>query len=88
MLTDGQQPPSAHRRVGTLDTYQLGLTQHRGVLHQPRGGVAEHHRAGRRHRLHPLGHPDLLTDGGVAQRIRTDLTGDHLARIQPYPQPQ
>ena len=37
-------------------------------LDQPRGGHAEHHRTGRSHRLHPLRHTDLLTDGGVPER--------------------
>jgi short-subunit dehydrogenase involved in D-alanine esterification of teichoic acids len=43
---------------------------------------------GRRDRLHPLRHPHLLTDGGVTERPRTDLTGDHLTRVKSHPQPQ
>jgi hypothetical protein len=35
-----------------------------------------------------LSHPHLLTDGGVTQRPRTDLTGDHLTGVQANPQPQ
>ena len=74
-----------HRFVGTLDANQLGLAQSRRALDQPRGGRAEHHPARRGHRFHPLRHPDLLTDGGVTQRARTDLTGNHLDRSSAPP---
>jgi hypothetical protein len=50
------------------------------------GGLAEHHRTRRGDRLHPLRQPDLLADRGVTQDARTDLTGNHLARIQAHPQ--
>ena len=83
-----QQPPGRHRFVGTLDAHQLRFAEHRGALDQPRGGLAEHHPTRRCHRLHPLRHPDLLTDGGVTQSARTDLTGDHLTGIQAHPQLQ
>jgi hypothetical protein len=43
---------------------------------------------GRSDRLHPLGHPHLLTDRGVTRRPGPDLTGDHLARVQADPQLQ
>jgi hypothetical protein len=33
-----------------------------------------------------LSHPDLLTDSGVAERPRTDFTGDHLTGIKSHPQ--
>jgi hypothetical protein len=35
-----------------------------------------------------LGHSDLLVNSGVSERARTDLTGDHLTRVQTDPQPQ
>ena len=37
-------------------------------------------------RLHPLRHPDLRTNGGVTERPRTDLTGDHLTGVKSHPQ--
>jgi hypothetical protein len=40
------------------------------------------------YRFHPLCHPDLLTNGGVSERPRTDLTGDHLTGVQAHAQPE
>ena len=85
---DPHQPAHAHRFVGTLDVHPLRFGQHGGVLDEPRGRLRQHHPAGRRHRFHPLREPDLLADRGIPQRPRTDLTGDHPARIQANPQPQ
>jgi hypothetical protein len=34
-----------------------------------------------------LRHPHLFTDGGVTERPRTDLAGNHLTGIQAHPQP-
>ena len=79
---------AAHRFVGTLDPNQLRLTESRCALNQSRGGRAEHHPARRSDRFHPLRHPDLLTDRGVTERARTDLTGDHLTGVQAHPQLQ
>ena len=79
---------AAHRFIGTLDLNQLRLTESRCAINQSRGGRAEHHPTGGCHRLHPLSHPDLLTDGGVTESARTDLTGDHLTGVQADPQPQ
>ena len=76
------------RLVGTLDLNRLGLTQGRCAINQSGGGRAEHHPTRRGDRLHPLRHPDLLTDSGVTERPRTDLTGDHLTGVQAHPQPQ
>ena len=42
----------------------------------------------RRHRVHPLGDTELLTDGGVTQRPRPDFTGDHLTGVQSQAQLQ
>ncbi len=39
-------------------------------------------------RFHPLRHADLLTNGGVTERPRTDLTGDHLTGVKSHPQLQ
>ena len=84
-----QQATRGHRSIDTLDVHQLRFTQYRAVLlDQVRGGLAEHHPTRRGDRLHPLRHPDLLTDRGVTQRARTDLTGDHLTGIQSDPQLQ
>ena len=83
-----QQPPGGHRLVGTLDLDHLRFAESRSAINQSRGGRAEHHPARRSDRLHPLSHPDLLTDGGVTERPRTDLTGDHLTGVQAHPQPQ
>ena len=58
------------------------------MFNQSRGGVAEHHPTRRSDRFHPLCHPDLLTDGGVTERPRTDFTGDHLTGIEADPQLQ
>ncbi len=85
VVTAIQAGDGGYRIVGALDAHHFRFAQHGGVLDQPGGGLAEHHAARRRHRLHPLRHPDLLADGGVAQRARADLTGDHLAGIQSRP---
>ena len=83
-----QQPLGRDRLIGTLDVHHLRLAESRCAINQSRGGRAEHHPARRRHRLHPLSHPHLLTDSGVTERPRTDLTGDHLTRVKAHPQPQ
>ena len=83
-----QQPTGGHRHVGTLDLDQLSVAECCGATNKSRSGRAEHHTTGRGHRLHPLGHTDLLTDGGVTQCTRADLTGDHLTGVQPHPQLQ
>ena len=86
--SDAQQRLGRDGLVGTLDLNQLRLTEGGCAFNQSRGGRAEHHPTRRRDRLHPLSHPHLLTDGGVTQSPRTDLTGDHLTRVQADPQPQ
>ena len=58
---------AAHRLVGTLDANHLRLAESRCAINQSRGGRAEHHPTRRSDRLHPLRHPDLLTDGGVTE---------------------
>ena len=74
-----------HRFRAAFDVHQLAFTQHRGSSDQSRGGLAEHHSTWRSDRFHPLGHADLITDGGVTERARTDFTGDDLTRIQAHP---
>jgi hypothetical protein len=64
----------------------LGLAESRSALDKSRRGLTEHHLTRRSDRLHPLRHADLLTDGGVTERSRTDLTGDHLAGVKSYAQ--
>ena len=88
LFADAQQAVGAHRLVGTLDLNQLRLSRGRCAINQSRGGRAEHHPTRRGDRLHPLRHPDLLTDSGVTESARTDLTGDHLTGVQAHPQPQ
>ena len=80
-----QQPMGRDRLIGTLDLNQLRLAESRCAINQSRGGRAEHHPTRRSDRLHPLRHPHLLTDGGVTERPRTDLTGDHLTGVQARP---
>ena len=83
-----QQPTGRDRFIGTLDLNQLRLAESRCALNQSRGGRAEHHPTRRSDRLHPLRHPHLLTNSGVTQSARTDLTGDHLTGVQAHPQLQ
>ena len=80
-----QQPACEHWIGCSLDPHHLRLTETRGVLHQSRGGLAEHHPARRGRRLHPLGHPDLLADDGVIHYVRTYFAGNHFSRIQADP---
>src|ERR1700753_3300243 len=63
-----QQPLGSHGLDGTFDLNKLSLTESHGAINQPRCRWAQHHPAVRRHRLHPLGYADLLTDSGVAER--------------------
>ena len=83
-----QKQVGGHRLVGTLNADHLRLAQGHCAINQPGGGCAEHHPTRRGDRLHPLRHPDLLTDSGVTERPRTDLPGDHLTGVQAHPQPQ
>ena len=87
-VSHAQQPMGGHWLVGTLDPNQLRLAESRCAINQSRGGGAEHHPARRSDRLHALSHSDLLTERGVTQSARTDLTGDHLTGVQAHPQPQ
>ena len=78
-----QQATRRHPSIDTLDVHRLVFTQHRAfLLDQVRGGLAEHHPTRRGDRLHPLRHAHLLTDRGVTESTRTDLTGDHLTGIE------
>jgi hypothetical protein len=89
MLFAHAQHATGHDRfIGTLDLNQLGLAKSRCAINQPRGGRAKHHPTRRSDRFHPLCHPDLLTNGGVSERPRTDLTGDHLTGVQAHAQPE
>ena len=74
--------------IRVFDADTLNCTQSRHPLDQPRRGRAEHHATRRCPRLHPLGHTDLLTNGGVTERPRTDFTGDHLTGVKSHPQLQ
>ena len=88
LISDVQQPMGRDGLIGTLDLNQLRLTEGRCAVNQSRCGLAEHHPTGGRDRLHPLSHPHLLTDGGVTERARTDLTRNHLTGVQAHPQLQ
>src|ERR1700761_6299223 len=83
-----QQRSGPPRLIGTFDVDQLNIPEYHGPLDQPRSGFAEHHSIRRRHRLHPLGHPDLFTDGGVTRSARADLAGNHLTGVDADPQAQ
>ena len=74
---DAHQPLGRDGLIGTLDLNQFNLAQSRYTINESRGRCAQHHPAGS-DRLHPLSHSHLLTDGGVTERPRTDLTGNHL----------
>ena len=86
MFAGGQQPPGPRRRVATLYLNEFEVSEDSGVLYQAGRRLAQHHAAGRRGGLHPLGQPDLLTDGCVTRFARTDFSGDDLARVQADPQ--
>ena len=88
MLGDTQQPSRRHRPFGALDRDRLRFAEHDDVFDKPRGGLAEHHSAWRRRRLHPLRHADLLTDRRVGACTRTDFPGDHFPRVQTDPKQQ
>ena len=62
-----QQPTRVYGFIDVLDVNEFGVAQHGHVLDQPRGRLAEHHSARWRDGLHPLGHADLLADGGVTR---------------------
>ena len=81
-----QQTTRGHGLHSPFDAHHLGLAQHRGMLHQPCGRLAQHHTAGRGNRFHPLRQSNVLTDCGVTRGTRTDFTGDDLSRIQADPQ--
>ena len=83
-----QQPTGGHRRVGTLDLNQLRFAESRSAINESRCRRAEHHPTGPGHRFHPLREAHLLANCGVAERSRTDFTGDHLTGVQSHPQPQ
>lgn len=87
-LPDRQQSTHRNRFVSPFAVYPLGFTEDREVFDQPGGRFGEHDPARRGHRLHAPCHPDLLADRGQPERARTDLTGDHPARIQARPRQQ
>src|SRR5262245_48639590 len=90
-------PPTAEAMTGTTEAHAIttiirsrwsstnGMapSQTRSV-----GGLAEHHPARRRHRLHPLGHSDLFADRSVSTCARTNFACDHLTRVQAHAQSQ
>ena len=87
-LAHPHQPTGRHGLVGTFDAEHLWLGESRRALDKSRRGRAEHHPTRRCHRLHPLRHADLLTDGGITERSRTDFTGDHLTGVKSHAQLQ
>jgi hypothetical protein len=76
-----QQLPGGHGFISALDVDQLRFPERHHALDHPSGGGTEHHPTRGSDRLHPLSHPHLLTDSGITERPRTDLTGDHLAGV-------
>jgi len=79
LVGQAKKTTGQYRNIAALEVHLLGIAQQGGVLNESGGGFAEHHPTRGCRRLHPLRHPDLLTDCGVAERSRTDLTRDHLA---------
>jgi hypothetical protein len=71
---------------GSTRRWEADAEAMRCAFNQSRGGRAEHHPTRRSDRLHPLGHPDLLTDCRVTQSTRTYFTGYHLTGVQPHTQ--
>lgn len=88
LINHAEQLPRRHRSLDTLDVHQLRLAQHGGALDQSGGGLTEHHRLRRGHRLHPLRQPDLLTNRGVTQRARSDFARHDLPGIEAHPKLQ
>ena len=88
LFTYAQQQVGLHWFVGALDLNHLRLTESHCAINQSRRRRTEYHPTRRSDRFHPLSHPDLIADSGVTERARTDFTGDHLARVQTYPQLQ
>ena len=85
-LRHAQQPLGADWLIDAFDADKLNFSESRRALDQPRRGRAEQHATRRCHRFHPLSHPHLLTNGGVTERPRTDLTGDHLTGVKSHAQ--
>ena len=78
LIAHAQQAAGGHWFFGALDPNRLRLAENCCAFNQACGGRAEHHTARRSDRLHPLSHPHLLANSGVAQRSRADLASDHL----------
>jgi hypothetical protein len=87
-LGGGQEPTRGHWSDSTLDRHLLKFTQLSYPLDKPRRRLAEHHPTGRCDGFHSLRHPYLLADRRVTAWTGTHFASDHLARVQPYPQPQ
>jgi hypothetical protein len=60
--------------LGTLGADQLRFTQICTITNRSCNRRTEHHRTRRSDRFHPMCHPVLLTNGGVTQGTRTELT--------------
>ena len=86
MFRHANQPVRGHGFACTLDAHHLRLTESRCAISQSRRGCAQHYAARRCDRVHALGHPDLLTNRGGTEGPRPNLTGNHLAGIEPYTQ--
>ena len=80
-----QQAMGEHRLVGTLNGHSFVWPQSACALNQSCGGVLSLPPQRGRHRLHPLRHPHLFTNGGVTS---PDLASDHLTQVQPDTQLQ
>jgi len=76
--------PSKARLFNSRAASNTGVS----AINKSRCRRAEHHPTRWCHRFHPLGHPDLFTDGGVTRCTRTDFTGDHLTGVKSHPQLQ
>ena len=82
---DTLEPSSRYRFGDALDRHPLDGAEQRRVLDQSRGRCGAQNPARVCGRLHPLGHPDGMPDGGVPAWPETDLACDHLTGVHADP---
>jgi hypothetical protein len=84
----GLDPFESSRRNwfgSTFDLHPLDRSEQSRVLDQARRRRRAHNPAGVCGRLHPLGHPDGMSDGGIAAGADANLAGDHLTGVHTDP---
>ena len=82
-VAHAQQRLGGHRRVGIAYLHMLRFAESRSALNKSGCRRTEHYATRRCHRFHSLRQSDLFTNGGVTERPRTDLTGNHLPELRP-----